>query len=45
MKINAAGLDDKAKVAEFIAQGNEILAKATKLEAEILAIVEGKISK
>ena len=45
VKINAAGLDDKAKVAEFIAQGNEILAKATKLEAEILAIVEGKISK
>ena len=45
VKINAAGLDDKAKVAEFIAQGNEILAKANKLEAEILAIVEGKISK
>ena len=43
VKINAAGLDDKAFAADIIRQGEEIVEKANRLEAEILEIVNSKI--
>lgn len=45
VKINAEGLDDKTKVAEFINQGRQLVSKAQALEIEILNIVEKKITK
>ncbi|MDX9848480.1 MAG: glutamate formimidoyltransferase [Tenuifilaceae bacterium] len=45
VKINAEGLDDKTKVAEFINQGRLLVSKAQALEIEILNIVEKKITK
>ena len=43
VKINAAGLEDKAFAADIINQGAEIVAKANALETEILEIVNSKI--
>ena len=43
VKINAVGLNDKAKAAELIAEAEQIAAKAVQEEKEILAIVNGKI--
>ena len=43
VKINAAGLDDQAFSADIIRQGEEIVAKANRLESEILEIVNNKI--
>jgi glutamate formiminotransferase/formiminotetrahydrofolate cyclodeaminase len=43
VRINAAGYDDKAYVAEILAKGKQIEAAAGKAEAEILDIVNGKI--
>jgi len=43
VKINAAGLDDKAYVEKVLADGKAIEDKAIKEEKEILAIVNGKI--
>ncbi len=43
VKINAAGLEDKAFAADIIRQGEEIVEKANQLEAEILEIVHTKI--
>lgn len=45
VKINAEGLDDKTKVAEFINQGQLLVSKTQALEIEILNIVEKKITK
>ena len=45
VKINAAGLDDKSKVAQFIQEGEALVAKAQQQETEILAIVERVIAK
>lgn len=45
VKINSEGLDDKAFVAEIMTKGAAIEAAAIKLEAEILKMVEEKISK
>lgn len=45
VKINAAGLDDKSKVAQFIQEGEALVAKAQQQEAEILAIVERVMAK
>ncbi|MDE5842383.1 MAG: glutamate formimidoyltransferase [Muribaculaceae bacterium] len=43
VKINAAGLKDRAKAEELIARGAEIEAEAARLESEILADVNAKI--
>lgn len=43
VKINAAGLEDKEFAAQIIKEGEEIVEKAKKLEAEILEIVNSKI--
>lgn len=43
VKINAAGLKDKDFAAEMLARGAEIERQANEKEAEILAIVNGKI--
>lgn len=43
VKINAAGLDDKAQAQELIARGTEIEQKAILAEKEILEIVNAKI--
>ncbi len=43
VRINAAGYDDKAFVAEILKKGKQIEAAALKAEAEILAIVNEKI--
>lgn len=43
IKINAAGLEDKAFAQEIVANGNEIAENARVLEDEIMAVVEGKI--
>ncbi|MCD4747038.1 MAG: cyclodeaminase/cyclohydrolase family protein, partial [Bacteroidales bacterium] len=44
VKINAAGLDDKAFVEDILNKGTEIQEKAQNLEADILKIVNNKIS-
>ncbi len=44
VKINCAGLSDKAVVSEFIARGKEIEDGAAAMEKEILEIVNGKIA-
>ena len=43
VRINAAGLEDRAKAEELIARGKEIEEAAAKEEAEILEIVNQKI--
>jgi glutamate formiminotransferase/formiminotetrahydrofolate cyclodeaminase len=43
VKINAAGLKNKQLAEDFIRKGNEIEAKATAMESEILKIVNEKI--
>jgi glutamate formiminotransferase/formiminotetrahydrofolate cyclodeaminase len=43
VKINAAGLKDEAFAKEIMAKGDEIAEKAKELEAEIMAVVEGKL--
>lgn len=43
VKINASGLDDKAIVAEFLEQGERIVAKTIELEHDVLSIVDSKI--
>lgn len=43
VRINAAGYDDKAFVADILAKGREIQEKTLRAEAEILGIVDGKI--
>ncbi|MCL2028270.1 MAG: glutamate formimidoyltransferase [Bacteroidales bacterium] len=43
VKINCGDYNDKAFVADIIAKGNEIQAKAIALEAEILKMVDAKI--
>ncbi len=43
VKINAAGLKDRAKAEELIARGAEIAAAAAIQEEEILKVVESKI--
>jgi glutamate formiminotransferase/formiminotetrahydrofolate cyclodeaminase len=45
VKINAEGLDDKAKVDAFISKGEQIVAKTQALENNILEIVQKTISK
>ncbi len=44
VKINAAGLKDRAFASDVLARGTEIERKAASLETEIMAIVNGKIS-
>ena len=44
VRINAAGLDDKATVQRYLDEGHELVTKAQKLESEILAIVDQKIN-
>jgi len=44
VKINASGLEDKAIVEKFLAEGDLILKKTIELEEEVLAIVEKKIA-
>ena len=44
VKINASGYSDKAYVSEILSKGNSIQAEAIRLEAEIIALVESKIS-
>lgn len=41
--INAEGLKDQSAAADLIAQGRELQARAKTLEAEILAVVDGKL--
>lgn len=43
VKINASGLDDKAYAEKIIREGEDIVEKAGRLEAEILQIVHSKI--
>lgn len=43
VKINAAGLDDKERVAQFIKEGQAIVDRAVAKEAEILKVVNEKI--
>ncbi|MDE6862698.1 MAG: glutamate formimidoyltransferase [Alistipes sp.] len=44
VKINAAGLKDRAKADELVAEAERIAAEAQRAEAEILAVVENKIN-
>lgn len=44
VKINAAGLKDRAKADELVAEAERIVAEAQRAEAEILAVVENKIN-
>lgn len=43
VKINAAGLKDRATADRLIAEADALAAEACRLEAEVLAIVEQKI--
>jgi len=43
VKINAAGLEDKAYAIDIVKRGQEIVDKTVEKEAEILVVVEGKI--
>ena len=45
VKINASGLDDQAYAQSVVAAGNEMAAKADRLEGEILAVVREKIGR
>ena len=44
VKINAAGLKDRATAEALVAEANEIQALAQNAEREIIAIVEEKIN-
>ncbi|MBP3456329.1 MAG: glutamate formimidoyltransferase [Alistipes sp.] len=44
VKINAAGLKDRAKADELVAEAERIVAEAQRAETEILATVENKIN-
>jgi glutamate formiminotransferase/formiminotetrahydrofolate cyclodeaminase len=44
VKINALGLDDKDFASKVVADGERIILEADRLEKEILAIVNQKIS-
>ena len=44
VKINAAGLKDRAMAEKLVKEAEEIQAKAQQAEAEILAVVESKIN-
>ena len=44
VKINAAGLKDRAVAEALVAEANEIQALAQQTEREVLAIVEDKIN-
>lgn len=44
VKINAAGLEDKEFASQIIREGEAIVEKANELEAEILKIVNSKLS-
>jgi len=44
VKINAAGLEDKSKVSDYLKRGQEIVDNANLLERDILEIVNNKIS-
>jgi glutamate formiminotransferase/formiminotetrahydrofolate cyclodeaminase len=43
VKINASGLDDKSKIADFLLKGEQIVEEANALERNILEIVNNKI--
>ena len=43
VRINAAGLKDKAKAAELVAQADAIAERVVAMEREVLKIVEEKI--
>ena len=43
MKINAAGLKDRAKADALVAEAEALAAEAVEAEAEVLRIVEEKI--
>lgn len=43
VKINAAGLEDKAFAKKIVSQGEKVLARAQKIEENILKITESKI--
>ena len=43
VKINASGLEDRVYAAEIVKKGQEIVDRTVEKEAEILAVVEGKI--
>lgn len=43
VRINAAGLKDKAKAAELVGEADQIAARAVAMEQEVLKIVEEKI--
>lgn len=43
VKINAAGLKDRATADELVGEANALAAEAMRLEAEVLALVESKI--
>lgn len=43
MKINAAGLKDRARADALVAEADALAAEARRLEAEVLNIVERKI--
>jgi len=45
VRINAAGLEDKERVAKFIAEGEKLCKLAEEREAKILAIADTKINK
>ena len=45
VRINAAGLEDKERVAKFIAEGEKLCELAEEREAKILAIADTKINK
>jgi glutamate formiminotransferase/formiminotetrahydrofolate cyclodeaminase len=45
VKINAAGLEDKAFAEEYVMKGEKIAEVAQQKEAEILAVIDQKINK
>jgi hypothetical protein len=45
VKINSASLEDKAFAEEYVKKGEKVVEEAIKKEAEILAVVVGKIRK
>ena len=44
VKINAAGLKDRAVADRLVAEAEELAARAQEAEREVLAVVEGKIN-
>ena len=45
VKINALSLKDEAVANELVAEANELIEKAQKAEAEILALVDERITR